>query len=408
MRTRTAGSTPRKSWPWTLMALISVLALLVAACGGDAGDDDGAATTDGADTTQATETTSGDTTAPETTEGMGYVNPGVGLQDRDAEHLPDNWDEIVAAAAEEGEVIIYTNHAQDVADPMFDAFREAFPDIEILEVRGSPEELPTRYEREYEAQGSNPADLLHSSLFEQLVDANPDRFLRIDELDADYIPTLNDMLPQAFPEDRPYSVHAASYVWNLVYNTDLVDESELPDSFCELQDERWAGAGMIGDPRASTTYRGVHAWIFEECGAELYEFFAETGWGFADSTSSGAAQVIAGAFEVQFPNILDTTSSDREAGAPVAHKILEPALLGWTSMIFPEEPPNPNAQRVLGTFLLGAQAQEIQCEVGNLSSLNTKVGGPCDEIPIDPSYPLNNVNPDQEVVDALYEALGVN
>jgi hypothetical protein len=63
---------------------------------------------------------------------------------------------------------------------------------------------------------------------------------------------------------------------------------------------------------------------------------------------------------------------------------------------------------VLATFLLGAQAQELQCQYGDLSSLNKKVGGACEAIIIDPSFELNDPFPSDEDYAALLEALGLS
>lgn len=376
------------------VSALTTFSIVAAGCGDD----------DGAETTAAP-----DTTAAPTTTAAAYVNPGVGLQERDSEWLPDDWDEIVAAAAEEGEVVIYTNHPAATSDPMLAAFAEAFPDIEVREVRDSVDVLPTRYVQEHEADGRSPADVLHSSLFEAMVAEHPEWFMKIADLDPGFVPTLNDMLPAAFPADRPYSVNAASYIWNLVYNTDLLDESEIPSSWCDFADPSWGGnRGMIADPRASSNYRGWEVFILNECGVEFWDAIAANGFTLIDSVGSMAEQVTAGAFEFGFPNITNKTTAARAEGAPVAHQTVLPARLGWTSIMLPADAPNPNAQRVLATFLLSAQAQEIQCEYGDLSSLNSKVGGACEALIIDPSYELNDINISDEDYAALLEALGLS
>lgn len=334
---------------------------------------------------------------------------GSGLQERDSGHLPDDWDDVVAAAVEEGEVVLYSNQSEEVSSATLEAFAEAFPGIEVKVVRDSVDTLPNRFVQEYESTGKSPADLLESSIFEPVIADHPDWFVDVRELDVDEIPTLADFpLDQAAPEHRPRSITSAAYTWTLAYNTDRVDESELPKTWEDLTDPKWNGRMLIADPRSASAYFAFHALMYENYGAAFGEGLVANGATLSESGASLSQQIAAGAFDIGGPVARSHSAQIREQGAPVEHLDLLPAKVSATTMALPVDPPHPNARRVLAAFLLSAQAQEIQCTIGQLGSLNANAEGDCDEFDIDPSLEVFDLNISQSVKDPVLDAMDLN
>ncbi|QMU97155.1 extracellular solute-binding protein [Microbacterium esteraromaticum] len=332
-----------------------------------------------------------------------------GFQERDAEHLPDDWDDVVAAALEEGEVILYSNQSQEVSSATIDAFAKAFPGIEVKVVRDSVDTLPNRFVQEYESTGDSPADVLESSIFEPVIADNPEWFVNIREMDPSIIPTLGDFpLDQAAPEHRPRSITSAAYTWTLAYNTDRVTEDELPETWEDLTDPKWKGRVMVADPRSASAYFAFHALMYESYGAAFGQGLLANDATLSESGASLSQQVAAGAFDIGGPVARSHSAQIREQGAPVEHLDLLPAKVSATTMALPANPPHPNAQRVLAAFLLSAQAQEIQCTIGQLGTLNAKAEGDCDAFHIDPSLEVFDLNIPQSVKDPVLDAMDLN
>lgn len=339
-----------------------------------------------------------------------YVNPGTGLDPRDTAHLPADWDEIVAAAAQEGEVVVFTTVPEAVTSAQSAAFAEAFPDIEIRYVRDSVDVLATRYEEERNSLGTSSADVLESTQFASLAVKHPEWFIDLAADGPELIPTLNDLLSNAVPEDRPSQVTASAYVRGVVYNTDSIDESELPDSWCDFADPKWANRGVIQNPAASSSPMFQQSILYDICGEEFTEALKTNGYGLDDSPDSIAQMVAAGAYEFGFFLAAVHSAEVRAQGAPVKMWFpSEPAMIGGTWSSFPTDAPNPNAQRVYATFMLGALAQEIQCEAGELGTMNTLAGGACVdlEVPEDGVMSIGSLQ-DEAKREAILAALGLN
>lgn len=334
---------------------------------------------------------------------------GTGLEERDSQNLPDDWDAIVAAAVEEGEVILYSNQTQEVSAATLEAFAAAYPGIEVKVVRDSVDTLPNRFVQEYESTGKSPADVLESSVFEPVIADHPEWFVNIREMDLSMVPTLQDFpLDQAAPEHRPRSVTSAAYTWTLAYNTDRVSEGELPKTWEDLTDPKWKGRMMIADPRSASAYFAFHALMYENFGPSFGQGLVANEATLSESGASLSQQIAAGAFDIGGPVARSHSAKIREQGAPVEHLDLLPAKVSATTMALPANPPHPNAQRVLATFLLSAQAQEIQCTIGQLGSLNAHAKGDCEDFNIDPSLEVFDLNIPSSVKDPVLDAMNLN
>lgn len=333
----------------------------------------------------------------------------VGLQERDSQHLPTDWNSVVEAANKEGEVVLYTNQTAEVSTATLEAFAKAFPGIKVKVVRDSVDILPNRYVQEYESAGKSPADVLESSIFEPVIGDHPDWFTNIRDLKPGQIPTLEDFpLNQAAPEHRPRSITSAAYTWTLAYNTDRVKESELPKTWEDLKDARWKGRLIVPDPRAASGYMAFYKLMYDNYGAAYGNGLVANKATLSESGASLSQQIAAGAFDIGGPVARSHSAKIRSQGAPLKHLDLLPAKVSATTMALPAGAPHPNAQRVLATFLLSAQAQEIQCEIGQLGSLNAQAAGACDAVKIDPNLEVFDLNIDKAAQAPILQAMNLD
>lgn len=317
------------------------------------------------------------------------------LEERDSEHLPTDWSAVEEAAIAEGQVVIYTTTPAEQFDPIVAAFNSIYPGITVTRVSDALSTLAVRYEQE-RSSGTHPADILASSSFEAVIEANPDWFTDIGAQGAELLPNLADFSPLVLPEDRPRSVTLGAYTWRVAYNTEMVDEADLPKTFEDLADPRWGGILGIVDPRSSDTYASVLEALRETYGDDYLRTLASNGFGMTKEATDTAQQVAAGVYPIGFPTNQSKAQSFIDSGAPMALLDLAPHPLGATTMAMPLEAPHPNAARLFANFLLTAQAQELQCELVKVGSLNNKAGGACEEytIPEDATVTDFSLSPD--------------
>lgn len=349
---------------------------------------------------------SSDTGTPPPAQGDGDF-PRIGLEDRDATHIPDDWGDVEQAAIEEGSVVVYTTTPAEQFDPVAAAFNEIYPEIKVERVSDALSTLAVRYEQERSA-GTNPADILSSSSFESVIEAHQDWFINIAEEGPDMLPNLADFSELAIPEDRPYSVTQGAYTFQIAYNTDMVDESDLPETYEDLADPKWGGKLGIVDPRASDTYAAVLEALRAAYGDEYLEALTANGYSLTKESSDTAQQVAAGAIALGFPTNASKSESFIDSGAPL--KLLDVPIypIGATTMALPTEAPHPNAARLFANFLLTAQAQEMQCELVKVGSLNELAGGDCSKYTVPADATPLDYSLTSDVREHIFALMGVD
>lgn len=194
----------------------AILALTLAACGGD--DDETAA--------------AGDTASDEATE-----DEAAAASEPDE---PMTQDEICALGAEEGGFVHWHNHGPENMEQVYEAFSAEYPEIQPQQQNMTPDEAAQRILTEHLA-GQPPSVDIAAGGAEVFAELNAEGLADTGVHWPDY----------GVPEDL---VHDANMIrihriaMGLGYNTEAVDEDELPDTWEELVDERWRGS-VIVDPR---------------------------------------------------------------------------------------------------------------------------------------------------------------
>jgi iron(III) transport system substrate-binding protein len=131
-----------------------------------------------------------------------------------------------------GEIVLYTTRGEALINGVLEAFREEYPSIEVTVVRGSNSELGAR-------------------ILEEQANPQANVFINSDTL------TMEDLFRQGvfLPNDSavvmalPEQYRADDGSWAaltlrgrvLMYNTDLLEESEVPTALTALADPEWAG-----------------------------------------------------------------------------------------------------------------------------------------------------------------------
>lgn len=375
------------SWmsPVRLLSLLLVLALVAAACGGD---DEGSDTTadGGTDTTAdgGTDTTADggtDTTAA----GGGdseFCAPGTGAATFDefnAMSGQERTDALVAAAQEEGSIVFYT--ASSGMEPVIEAFEDTY-DIGVELFRGNSDTVMQRLTQEYEA-GFYGVDVFDDA------EAYTASSLG---MTYEYInPELTDPIPGYDPATHVAATRLS--VYTQAWNTDLIDESEIPDSVDGFTDPKFEGQTAM-DPRDWVWYVGLsdyyinqEGWTQEEVD-EMVSTLASYST-FHEGHTVQAQLLLAGEFPVSLS--VYTQSVDREleddAEAPIAWRKTDGSWIA-PLVFFPQgaalmcNAPNPAAAMLFKDWLL-SEGQTILAQEDRTPTAVAQAGGPLEGIPND-------------------------
>jgi iron(III) transport system substrate-binding protein len=131
-----------------------------------------------------------------------------------------------------GDLVIYSGRSEPLIQPVIDAFKANYPDVDVLLKAGSNSELANAL---IEEQANPQADVfITTELFTV-------QSLAQDGVFQSYLPAGADKLPAEFL--------GADHLWTgltrrarvIMYNADLVSEEELPASIFDLTDPQWQG-----------------------------------------------------------------------------------------------------------------------------------------------------------------------
>lgn len=154
----------------------------------------------------------------------------------------------------------------------------------------------------------------------------------------------------------------------LIYNTELVPESERPESIMDLVDPRFRGQACIANPLFGTTSMHAAA-LFQALGEqrarEFFEQFVANGGTIVSSNGEVRRRVAAGDFALGITDTDDFNVARRE-GRPVA--AVYPDAGGLGTLVIPNAAvliaggPNPDAGRQFIDFLLRPETERALAE----------------------------------------------
>lgn len=131
-----------------------------------------------------------------------------------------------------GELVIYSGRSEPLLQPVIDAFKERYPNVDVLLKAGSNSELANAL---IEEQSNPQADLfITTELFTVQSLAQEGVF-------QSYRPLGADQLPAEFLGTDNLWTGLTRRARVIMYNSDLVPEEELPTSIFDLTDPKWKG-----------------------------------------------------------------------------------------------------------------------------------------------------------------------
>lgn len=277
-------------------------------------------------------------------------------------------DDLIAAAQAEGVVVMY-NSPGGIDGPITAGFSAAYG-IEVQATRMPSPDLKARYSAEIEA-GSPTADLIISA---------DDGYFE-DALANGWILPLAEELP-GFPGDYPElfvrEAHAVVQTtpFGFAYNTDLFDESDVPEDWAGFTDPTLAGEIGLADPNDSAYYTAFYDYFAGELGEEWLTGLAALDLQVAGGASQTIQAVAAGEYAIALPSSAGYTDEPISQGAPLA--LVVPAVTTTlpAAVALTADPAHPAAAQLLACWLLAPEGNKVVADArGTLDMFQPEVLG---------------------------------
>jgi iron(III) transport system substrate-binding protein len=261
---------------------------------------------------------------------------------------------LIEAARKEGKVSFYSALELNVAERLGKAFEAKYPGIAVRVERSGAERI---YQRIAQEQSS------HIQAVDVVNSTDPAHFLdwkRNDWL-APYVPGD---VAKHFPADQadPDGLYATSCAWLEVigYNTALVKREDAPSSYADLLDPKWQGKIVKGHPGYSGAVLTATFILKRDLGWPYLEKLAQQKIMQVQSAADPPKKIVLGERAIMADGNDYNLVLLKDQGKPV--EAVFPAegspLIIVPSGVF-RSAPNPNAARLLQSFLLSAEVQQL-------------------------------------------------
>ena len=276
--------------------------------------------------------------------------------------------ELIAAAKKEGKVVHYTSVDLPLAEKVGKAFEAKYPGISVRIERTGAERVFTRIAQEQSSR-IYACDVVQSSDAAHFVVWKREGML------APYVP---EDVAKHFPADHkdPDGLFASYRVYLCVMarNTDLVKAEAAPKSYNDLLDPKWAGKIVKAHPGYSGTILTATYQTARDVGWEYYERLAKQRVMQVQSASDPPKKLALGERAIMADGIEYGVFQAKESGKPV--DVIYPSegsplIIGPNGVM--KNAPNPNAARLFQSFMLSAECQQYNVDLGGLRSAHALV-----------------------------------
>ena len=264
---------------------------------------------------------------------------------------------LMAAARKEGKVVFYTAMDIPVAEKFAKMFEAKYPGIVVHVERAGSERLFQRIAQE-QAININAVDVVNSADAAHFIVWKRNGWL------APYLP--EDIAQHFPPEHRDGDgMYATMRAWlsSIGYNTNLVKPEEAPKSFADLLDPKWKGKIVKGHPAYSGTIMTATYEIARDLGWDYFEKLAQQKVMQVQSSTDPPKKLALGERAIMADGNDYQLVLGKEAGQPVevVYPVEGTPLITGPTGIF-KTASNPNAARLLQSYLFSAEAQQFLVE----------------------------------------------
>ncbi|MBY6412192.1 extracellular solute-binding protein [Rhodococcus sp. BP-252] len=260
-----------------------------------------------------------------------------------------SWDEVVAAANEEGSVMLYSSQKPANLDALVAAFQAKYPEIKMEYVRGTDSEINPRVETENRT-GTGIADVHMLTDASWIQNAAESGAYSTDLVGPDLEAPAFD--PEASVIGDKFFLASAA-VFGLGWNTDAVPEGLTTPG--DLLDPKFQGKIGIVNPTGIASYVDMYRYYSQTYGEDYWDRLAELKPRVYPS-ALGVAQALTSGEVVVSPSVQPLVT-EVAAGAPVDWALPErPWGTPWYTEVLSASQ-HPNAAQVLANFMVTIEGQ---------------------------------------------------
>src|SRR5215217_5166435 len=275
---------------------------------------------------------------------------------------------LIDAAKKEGKVVWYTSVDLPVAERVAKSFEAKYPGIACRVERSGAERVFQRIGQEYGSR-IHAVDVVQSS------DAAHFIVWKREGVLAPYVP---EDVAKHYPAEHkdPDGTFASYRVYLCVMarNTDLVKAEDAPKSYRDLLEPKWAGKIVKAHPGYSGTILTATYQTARDVGWDYYEKLAKQRIMQVQSASDPPKKLALGERAIMADGIEYGVFQLKETGKPVDVIYAaegSPLIIGPNGIL--KSAPNPNAARLLQSFMLSAECQQFNVDLGGLRSAHALV-----------------------------------
>ena len=271
----------------------------------------------------------------------------------------DREKKILEGAKKEREVVVYTSLNLKDSVPIVEVFERKYGGVKVQLWRSSSEKVLQRAIAEAHA-GRFGCDILETNGPEM------EALYREELLEEFFSPHFKDLPASAFPRHRHYVADRFNF-FTIAYNTNLVKASEVPDTYEDLIQPRFAG--RVGLEASDVDWFGAMVKAMgEEKGLAFFRKLAAAKPEIRSGHTLIAELVASG--EIPLAATIYNHNAERLVvkGAPIRWKALKPTFGLPNAIGVARRAPHPYAALLFSDFMLSLEGQTILKERNRVPS----------------------------------------
>jgi iron(III) transport system substrate-binding protein len=275
-----------------------------------------------------------------------------------------------AAGATEGALNFWNSDDQSALEKEVAPFEQANPKIKITFGLFEPNAIVQKLATEHQAGHAPTADLVEgdlptfSTLFEDNIVTNYN-WTQVG-VPANLISTNTNNIQTVRVSRKPDG---------LVYNTNLVKPGDVPTTWDQLINSKWAGK-VVFDPRGSYLQGLAVVWG-EDKSQTWFDSFLKTDKPVPVTGGTAGQQAVAsGQYPLSTSGAYDQYLNEKQKGAPLGIQFLDVVPVNDYSISLVKDAAHPNAALCFANYWVGQQATALRVQYGNKGNDTEPTGAP--------------------------------